>query len=55
MIEYDRETAKKIENNYITPEMMYQRLWTIGGVELRPGEHVLDADVERICLPRKSQ
>lgn len=43
MIEYDQKTAKKVENNYITPEMMYQRLRTIGGLELQPGEHVLDA------------
>jgi arsenite methyltransferase len=43
MIEYDQETARKIERNYITPEMAYQRVRTLEGLSLRPGEHVLDA------------
>lgn len=43
MIEYNQETARKIERNYITPEMAHQRIRTLEGLGLRPGEHVLDA------------
>jgi len=43
MIEYDQETVRKIERNYITPEMAHQRIRTLEGLALRPGEHVLDA------------
>jgi arsenite methyltransferase len=43
MIEYDQETARKIESNYITPEIAHQRIRTLEGLALRPGEYVLDA------------
>jgi SAM-dependent methyltransferase len=43
MIEYDQETARKIERNYTMPEMAHQRIRTLEGLALRPGEHVLDA------------
>jgi hypothetical protein len=41
MIEYDQETARKIERNYIMPEMAHQRIRTLEGFALRPGEQVL--------------
>ncbi|MBM9518598.1 methyltransferase domain-containing protein [Desulforhopalus vacuolatus] len=43
MIEYNEKTAKKIERNYITPEMAHQRIQTLAGLVLQPDEHVLDA------------
>lgn len=43
MIEYNQESARKIERNYITPEMAHQRIRSLEGLVLRPGEHVLDA------------
>ncbi len=43
MVKYDQEAAREIERNYITPEMAQQRVRTLEGLALQPGEHVLDA------------
>ncbi len=43
MVDYDEEAARRIERSYITPEMAQQRIRTLEGLALRPGEHVLDA------------
>ena len=43
MITYDRKAAEEIERSYRTPEIIRQRLQTLGALALRAGEKVFDA------------
>lgn len=42
MVEYNAETAKEIERRYLDPEIVRQRMRTLGALSLQAGEHVLD-------------
>jgi arsenite methyltransferase len=43
MITYDSKAASDIERNYLTPEIIRQRVQTLEALALRAGESVLDA------------
>jgi SAM-dependent methyltransferase len=42
MLQFDEETARRIEASYVTPDMVEQRRVVRRLLALRPGEHVLD-------------
>ena len=42
MVTYDKKAAREIERSYQTPEIINQRIQTLDGLGLRPGESVLD-------------